>query len=660
MGWTIDVKDSVSYAAMTELTDALAYKLTWVMDAPATIEVLLNDDSGANTQIYGSTYLGTSAILVEQPTNTEIFRGRILSAEPNLATNTLTLHGADWLSQLEDRLVNYDTREILDPNSGNSMREYNLRPYLNDASRCNALWQFGGADTNIALAVDDLGDWTADDYNGCKIIFPYSYMGAQKDYCHAFNETVTPAAGAMNTDTPAAGEANTWVKDGTYHDMSQTEAAADCSFDVEYEFRSLAMAGILTKSWGIDEYAKKITVHLDCTVFGADVTDWAVQIRALAGAYYTIYESSASLPMTQRHSFSIDVPYPAIKQYDGNGYFNIRIQVNGNPAAGTTSFRCDYLMVEIDYETDTALTTHAYTIDDTVVSAGVYNHLDLDGDLLETAGVCDWWRFHISNKITTYVTALVNAYDALYALDATTDVTASTVYVGRHYHRTSPLDILRDLAKADGTNFWLAAWDGDSLDLQWGTSYALNGEPTWTDSTVLQWINVRQAVQDVTNQWFVEGYTSGDYKAVGDDSDAGSITAYGQRSQLINNPDIGNSADCEDYADAMVDRTHDLPFHVGAIIDGFSTVVVGAVVTVDSTKLFGAAGGPNADGTGDFVVTRKEYDSRHATTTFYLTPMQDALNMVKTLDKYAKDLSGRLTYLEQRLERGRRYTDLWS
>jgi hypothetical protein len=221
-------------------------------------------------------------------------------------------------------------------------------------------------------------------------------------------------------------------------------------------------------------------------------------------------------------------------------------------------------------------------------------------------------------------------------------VVASTVYIGRHYHRMTPLDILRDLAKVDGTNFWLDPWDGDSLDLQWGSTYALNGEPTWTDTSVLTWLKPVQQLSDVTNEWFVEGYISGEYKATGSDTDAGSITSYGQRSQLESNPDIGSSADCEDYADALVDRTHDLPFHVGAVLDGYSTAAdVGDVVNVNSTKL-GLAN-------QKYVVSRKEYNSQPAVTTFHLTPRQDALNIQRHLDRFAKDISGRITHLETRV-----------
>jgi hypothetical protein len=657
MGWTAKVKDSVSYAAMTTLSDALAYRILWQMDAPATCEILLNDDSGGNTQTYGSAYMGTSAVLLEQPTATEIFRGRIISAVPNVQSNTLTLHGEDWLGQLDGRLVNYDTREILDPNEGNSMREYQLRPYLNDGSRCNAVTELAG-DGSITLATDDTGNMAVDAYNGMKIIFPYSYMGKQVDYCYTYDETVTANAGAMNTDTPAAGEANTWANDGNVHQMSQTEAAADCGFKVAYSFKSLAydnLAGNVKDQGGAGcgdgEFFTNMKIHLNLKVYGADVTDWYVKVTQAAGAWI-IYHQESGLPMSDFQQHTITVPFPMNNVPDANGAFDVELFIVGPGAGGTTSLDVEYLMVETEYEVDTVLTTHAFTIDDTINLAGTYNQLDCDGDTLVTDGLLDWWRFHISDKITAYVIALVAAYDELYALN-TGDVVASTVYIGRHYHRMTPLDILRDLAKADGTNFWLDPWDGDSLDLQWGSTYALNGEPTWTDTSVLTWLKPVQQLSDVTNEWFVEGYTAGDYKATGSDTDAGSITDYGQRSQLESNPDIGSSADCEDYADALVERTHDLPFHVGAVLDGYSTAAaVGDVVNVNSTKL-GLAN-------QKYVVSRKEYNSQPAVTTFHLTPRQDALNIQRHLDRFAKDISGRITHLETRVERGRRYTDLWS
>ena len=97
MGWTAKVKDSVAYADMTTLTTHLDYRLDWAMNRPATLELLLNDDSGASTQTFGVAYMGTAAVVIEQPTNTEIFRGRLTAAEPDVGAGTLLVRGEDWL-----------------------------------------------------------------------------------------------------------------------------------------------------------------------------------------------------------------------------------------------------------------------------------------------------------------------------------------------------------------------------------------------------------------------------------------------------------------------------------------------------------------------------------------------------------------------------------
>ena len=438
MGWTAKVKDSVSYAAMTTESAALAYKIVWQMNKPATVSMLINDDSGAKTQTYGSAYIGTGTILLEQPTNTEIFRGRITGTESNVQNGVLTLRGEDWLSQLDDRLVNYDTREILDPNSDNDVREYELRPYLDDGLRCNAIWEAAG-NTNIRLAVDDLGDWTADDYNTLKICFPYTHLGEQTDTCFAYDETVTATNGAPGTDLPAAGEANTWVDDGSVHQVSHNRGADSAAIIIEYDFHTLCVDSTLVGS--VDQmtikFVGKCTSLATAGSFSCAVWDYNL------GAYYWIGWDRDTVD-TDMVALTVTVPVDRISDLvDSDGDMKIRLGMDGG--TGTSTLHVDYLAIELEYTVTTALSAN-YTIDDTVVSAGVYNHLDIDGELMVTAGVVDWWRFFITDKLSVYVTDLVNTYDELYALDATTSVTAGTKYVGRHYHRQSPLKILQDLS----------------------------------------------------------------------------------------------------------------------------------------------------------------------------------------------------------------------
>jgi hypothetical protein len=191
--------------------------------------------------------------------------------------------------------------------------------------------------------------------------------------------------------------------------------------------------------------------------------------------------------------------------------------------------------------------------------------------------------------------------------------------------------------------------------VQWNRTYATAGAPNWTDTTPLTWLKPRQSLLDVVNKWWVEGHTSTDYKATGDDSDAGSITSYGQRDGFVNNPELGSDKDCDDEADARVERTHDLPFHVSCVMDGYNTTTLGTVIEVDSTKL----------GLTDayYIVTRKVYDSRTGVTTFHLTPREGTsytLNPEPHIDNLMGDLTRRIGHLESTVERGSRYTDRWS
>lgn len=649
MGWTAKTDDAAAPGGLTAETTKLAYRCIWQMNKPCTVELLLNDDSGAMTQKYGTAYMGKSFITIEQPTNTEIFRGRIIAAEPDIRTGTVSVKGEDWLGQLADRLVTYDTREDL----GNSIREVKATPYRNSGTRCNAIWT-SGTDYYLQIETDDIGAWSADQFNGKTLIFPYKYMGSQTDKCYAYDETVTPTAGTMNTDTPVAGETNTWATDAAVHNMSQTETAPTSQdFDVVYIFKTLAKESSLVGS--IDA----IKIHTTLKAFGTDFTNLGVYIKnQVAETWIVVDWPAVSTAMTGTQTFSWEVPADKVAsaiETDGTGIIEVKLAALGTGAGNGISLQVDEIYVEVDYTVDTAHTqTHAITATD--APGGVYNRLKL-GDDLVTDGIVDWWRFSITQLISVYAADIVDTYDELYALVSDEDVTASTKYVCRHYHRKTPLSILQDQAKADGTDFYLVTDNAGEImhSLIWNSTYATAGAPTWTDATPLAWTNTRQAIADVVNEWFVEGLVAGDFRVSEEDSDAGSITAYGRRSGYVNNPDIPSNKLADDEADARVERTHDLPFHVAAIVNGYSTVDLGTVIKINSTKL----GITNIY----YVVTRKEYDSRTAVTQFFLTPREgtsNTLNPRRHLDNLMDDIKGRISSLESGVERVSRYTETWS
>lgn len=661
MGWTAKVKDSVSYAAMTTVTDALAYRIDWLMNRPAKCTLLMNDDSGANTQTYGAAYMGTSAILIEQPTATEIFRGRIIAAEPDVQAGTLTLRGEDWLGQLNDRLINYDTREDL----GNNYREYTMTPYFRSSTYKNCVHHIAPGDGHLYISTQELGNWSNDQFNTMHLIIPSKYLGKMVEVIHAYDETVTVAEEALDNDAPVSGETNTWKTDSVYHQMDTTSAGGRSpDFHVEYDFHTLAADSTLVDTFDT------LTLTVAFRAYGADLDRCHIYVyNHTRAAYLKVWEIYTANAGTAAMGEDITLTIDITNVYDQTDYgtqlisdwmsaageLDVKIAMNmpAGGANGTLNLRIDELYFTLGYTVDTAPSSGYLdsVIDDTFNSANSYNKLDLDASLA-AGDIIDDWPFHITDKLTVYVADIIDTYDELYALDSTSNITASSLYYGRHYHMMRPLDILNDLRIQDGTDFWLEAWDGDSLDVVWNSSYGVGGAPTWTDSSVLSWITPRQSLEDVINEYLVEGFTFQETKVTGSDTDAGSITAYGRRSELINDPDVGSDHEADQLAGAAVDRTHDLPFHVSALLDGYSTVVLGDVVIVNSTKL-GLAN-------QNYVVTRKIYDSEPATTTFFLTPHAAMLNIESHLDLMMHRLNEKYIRLQSGQERASRYTSIWS
>jgi hypothetical protein len=351
----------------------------------------------------------------------------------------------------------------------------------------------------------------------------------------------------------------------------------------------------------------------------------------------------------------MDIPASLVSRYiDANGYMRVRILVQGS--TGTSTIYVDQIYITLGYTVDTAH-TEAHEIVDTAGGLGTLNELRI-ADNIVGDGVVDWWRYSICQLLTHHVAEVVTTYDELFTLDAATDVVASTNYVGRHFHRMTPLAILREMAKIDGTDFWLDA----DYDLHWNDAYSVAGAPTWSDPggggtyEVLYWEPAPVRLKDVINECFIEGYTSGSTKIQDDYSDAASIASYGQRSEYVNNADICRNDECLTEATNRVKRRKDPPIHVSAILNGYNTRSLGEVVIVHSDKL-------NIQSV-NYVITRKVYDSRDATTTYDLVPRPGAspyqVNARVPLGQLMQRVEERITALEQRGERGIRYTEVWT
>jgi hypothetical protein len=220
----------------------------------------------------------------------------------------------------------------------------------------------------------------------------------------------------------------------------------------------------------------------------------------------------------------------------------------------------------------------------------------------------------------------------------------------------TPFAILKELAKVDGTDFWLDT----AYHLHWNDAYDAAGAPTWSDPglggtyEVLHWEPSGIRLKSIVNECFVEGYTSGTNKVQDDYSNAASIASYGQRTEYVNNPDICRNDEALTEATNRVNRQKDPAIYVSALLNGYNTRILGQVVIVHSDKL-------NIQSV-NYVISRKVYDSASATTLCDLTPKPttNALNIRTPMTQLMAKVDDRIAQLEDRVERGARYTEVWS
>ena len=118
--------DTPEYNAEAEETAFLDYRIAHRFNGPAECWIELNDPTGAIAQKYSPAaaagFIGAGKVTVEDPTGTDMFFGRIISA--NAGARTVTLYCQDWLCQLDDEQIDYDMREKL---GTTDLRESTLR-----------------------------------------------------------------------------------------------------------------------------------------------------------------------------------------------------------------------------------------------------------------------------------------------------------------------------------------------------------------------------------------------------------------------------------------------------------------------------------------------------------------------------------------------------
>jgi hypothetical protein len=617
VGFTVKTWNGSTVApALATESEAIFYKLRSSIGKPAEAWVTLNDPDFASTQKYAVTganaYLGlgkTGAqpkgqIQIEEPTGTKVFDGVIVGVRARPRSGTLELHCKDWLHQLEAQEVSYDTREDLD---GAGLRE--SIPFRVDTTNTKTehVVKEGGVE-HWYLYDTENGGWGDDAFNGVGeyyyLVFSHKMAGDQSFWLPA-----------MDTENEQGTEANDFV-DTVYDDTSYHEVVSAVNGEdtiMTYVFKTEVPEA------KIDRIDLEVRYNFSndggppvlfwCDIYDASDADWGPDHLFLYDHSYmqetTVHERAFKDITSRITSCTV------AKVVDGDG--KIKLRFTSRPAAGTKDTVWYYYVRLIIHTKAVVGNSTAYLIADT---DGTDKWIHTENDLSHDGGaICKHSPYSVSQQILIYAKDIVDTYDTVKTIDTSTDTTDDNDDVcARHFHYMYPIDMLRYLADADGTTFWL---DVD-LHLHWNDPYT-TGATTVTDADVLYWVDPEITVKELANSLRVLGmrYSTGQVSYT--TTDAGSITNYGTYTRTEENPAIYHLQDATNLGASLLARHKDPKLVVAYTVSGFSTLVIGEKVSVNSTDL--------SIGTVDYVVTDHSYDSKTGLTTITLILKQTILQV---------------------------------
>jgi hypothetical protein len=661
MAFTVKTKARDDADTYTTESNVIAYKVRWLMNDMAQATVTLNDVNFASTQKYmelgTSTYLGYGTgigvgedgpgILIEEPTNTEVFEGFIHAVIPNPQQGTCDLICYDLLYQLSKQKILYDTRADLD---GSGLRESRCYRMVDADDAEHGIYDDSGVSGFYRL-YDTVAGWSNGDFHGGDqyyLVFS-NKMANNQTIWHG----VRPGGVSGTVVTVLGGEADdTWHAAG-FWDLISTNNGDDWTMVCPFRF--------------LNAYTTVEQVDFEIRMLSADSAtgmDGPLQFQVynhrrsgagLAAGYYnfaTISQTELVVQAGGQKTWQwsdigaiIGVNDPGdIVATDGD--IDIKILADAK-AADKAELTIGFMRVTAHVEGTTTNTT-AYAIDE-----DNDNYVAVSENLI-TANIDKHAPYFLTRVITKYVADLVTTYDAAHTLDAASDVVASTNVVGRHYHYMTPLDILKDLAQADGTEFWLD--DGD--DLHWNDAYATGGAPTITDSDVVYWINPSLNLEGLGNDIVVLGQRQEDSQITGTSNDATEIENYGRHTRVVESPHIYGQKDATDQATAL-EAWYEAPvFNMGYVANGFSTYDVGTVLEIQSTDFNINAGGGGA--AVYYVVTEKRYNSRAGFTQLFLTKRStNGLFRAPILEDGLRAIQGDIAHTKRHVDFTPLHTETW-
>lgn len=411
--------------AGSEETAALSYRYRrGINKSIDSATILILDKDGAKTQTYLFSLKGFKEVIIEDPTATKVFAGRIR----DIATKDLFLpvDCEGWLAQLNDvQIESYDTKEIL--KSGTTTREATVG-------------SVSGYTIDGCLVGGVNPGWTADQWvpflpNIYAVVFPDKLGSATRTFLDHCSEA--------------------WVAPGTWIQSDHTKSHVK---DWDENWNNIATYCVAASAYNVSlvlgltfqtSIAKSTMSKIDVAV------KWGWRWAA-TGSYpisLQIYDYSTSSWYTlSGYSYTPGIKDEVFTNLDKNKYVSdggqVKLRISGvnGQSSDITQYVFDFAQVTY-YYTGT-LIQEIFPItsngDDHITSSSNF----------QNAGVCGTDPFVICKMTSEHVRNLVSTYDVQKTID-TVNVTDTDNYRAREWREATALQIISELAEEDQTDFWL-------------------------------------------------------------------------------------------------------------------------------------------------------------------------------------------------------------
>lgn len=595
---------ALDWNAEAEETAFIDYKITHRFNEPAECTITISDPTGAKARTYNvdanDVYEGPGKVTVEDPTGTDVFYGRILKAEGDTTSRTLTLYCQDWLSQLDEEQIIYDMREIL---GGGSLRESIICPDYDNSDGLGIRPAHVGGPSNWVYDHDVAFGF--DTFNGMYLVFSNKMAGTITVKTCPYADTVTPSAAPMTVDAFTHDIGDLWTVDADTHSTADGD-----DFTVDYNFRVWVPDSGFYVSTVLS--GAKIHVYYEG---GSSVST----IELYNGAGYDIV-ASADTPGTDPVWQTITIPDNLVaSSLDASGEVIVRFNESNATGGG---FIIHYLAVEYSF------VTTGYSAA-TAISDCENKRLTVATDFsTDATRVWHGVPYSIAKNIYLHIEAATGPVlggDSMVTLTcAAANVENTSGVSTRRYIDQTRLAILQDLARQDKAEFWVAL-GGTTVTYKstWNDAVA---DETLTDTDVNAW-RATYDYETLTNKANVYGMRIGDEELYSTYSDAASIAKYKQtRTKVLRESGLVSEYDTLARATATVNQLKDVQMLITAQIRGntlYAThanqIFLGDEIQITSTYLGLAAAW--------YIVQRFDYDSKSNMTTLLLHPRVSATGL---------------------------------